>query len=121
MAHEVRGVVDRYTRYRQREADLAAAQDLLADPELAGMAREEITAATADLERLLRMTRRSVPEGVLSAGLGNAFLALGEALAGLGRRDEARTALDEALEHLEDAGGPTHPGTVRARALRGRL
>ncbi len=77
--------------------------------------------ALVDIERLLPLVRRSVPEGVLSTGLGNAYLAQGEALAGLGRRDEARTALDDALEHLEDAGGPTHPGTVRARALRGRL
>ncbi len=78
-------------------------------------------AALADLEQVLALARATVPDDVLSADLGAAYLALGEALAGLGRRDEARTALDDALRHLEDAGGPTHPGTVKARALRARL
>jgi peptide chain release factor 1 len=52
---EVRGVVDRYGRYRQREADLAAARQMLAqeqDREMAELAGEEIEAASADLERL---------------------------------------------------------------------
>ncbi len=49
---EVRDVVERYTRYCQRESDLAEAQAMLEDPELAEMAREEITAAGADMERL---------------------------------------------------------------------
>ncbi len=52
---EVRGVVERYRRYQQREADLAAAQEMQAheeDREMAEMAREEIAAAGADLERL---------------------------------------------------------------------
>lgn len=77
--------------------------------------------ALADVERLLPLVRASVPEGVLSTTLGIAHLVRGEALAGLGHLDEARSELDEALRHLDDAGGPTHPGTVRARALRGRL
>lgn len=45
-------VVGRYRRYLQRESDLAAAKEMLADPEMAEMARDEITAAEADLERL---------------------------------------------------------------------
>ena len=49
---EVSGIVERYARYRQRESDLAAAQAMLADAEFAEMAREEIAAASADLERL---------------------------------------------------------------------
>jgi len=49
---EVRGIVERYTRYRQRESDLAAAQAMQGDPEMAEMAREEIVSATADMERL---------------------------------------------------------------------
>lgn len=49
---EVRDIVERFRRYQQREADLAAAQDMQADPEMAEMAREEIAAAGADLERL---------------------------------------------------------------------
>ncbi len=49
---EVAGIVGRYRRYLQREADLTAARGMQDDPELAEMAQEEITAATADLERL---------------------------------------------------------------------
>ncbi len=49
---EVGGIVERYLRYQQREADLAAARDMLADPELAEMAREEIASAGADMARL---------------------------------------------------------------------
>ena len=49
---EVRGIVDRYTRYVQREADLAAAREMQSDPEMAEMAQEEIAAASADMERL---------------------------------------------------------------------
>jgi peptide chain release factor 1 len=45
-------VVDVFNRYLQREADLGAAQDLLHDPEMAGMAQEEIDACTADLATL---------------------------------------------------------------------
>jgi peptide chain release factor 1 len=49
---EVQGVVERYRRHQQREADIAAAQGLLSDPDMAEMAREEIAAASADIERL---------------------------------------------------------------------
>ncbi len=49
---EVNGVVQRFRQYQQRERDLTAAQELLADPEMAEMANEEITSAQADLVRL---------------------------------------------------------------------
>jgi peptide chain release factor 1 len=49
---EVAGVVGTYRRYLQREDDLAAARGMLADPEMAEMAREEIAAAESDMERL---------------------------------------------------------------------
>ena len=42
----------RYARYQQREADLAGAREMLADPDMAEMAQEEITAAEADLLQL---------------------------------------------------------------------
>ncbi len=45
-------IVEAFDRHQQREADLAAAQDMLADPDMAEMAQEEIEAAKADLERL---------------------------------------------------------------------
>ena len=49
---EVTQVAGRYARYQQREADLAGAREMLADPDMAEMAQEEIEAAQADLERL---------------------------------------------------------------------
>ena len=49
---EVNGIVERYTRYQQREADLAAAHEMQGDPEMTEMAQEEITSASADMERL---------------------------------------------------------------------
>lgn len=53
---EAAALVQRLAAYEQREADLAAARDLLAQPgqdaDMAEMAREEITAAEADLARL---------------------------------------------------------------------
>ena len=49
---EASGIVQRYRQYQQREADLAAAHQMQADPELTDLALEEITAASADMARL---------------------------------------------------------------------
>ena len=49
---EVRGIVENFRRFQQREADLAAAQAMLADPEMAEMAQEEIATAGEDMVRL---------------------------------------------------------------------
>ena len=49
---EAADIVGRWRRYQQRESDLAAAREMQSDPELAEMAKEEIAAASADLERL---------------------------------------------------------------------
>jgi peptide chain release factor 1 len=49
---EAAGVVQRFRQFQQREGDLAAARDLLDDPEMAEMAREEIAGAQADMARL---------------------------------------------------------------------
>jgi peptide chain release factor 1 len=49
---EVRGIVERYRRYQQRESDLEAARGMQGEPEMAEMAAEEISAAQADMERL---------------------------------------------------------------------
>ncbi|HEY1092315.1 MAG TPA: peptide chain release factor 1 [Burkholderiaceae bacterium] len=49
---EVAELVGNYRRYEQREADFAAAQELLADPEMAEMAKEEIASAEADMASL---------------------------------------------------------------------
>ena len=53
---EAHDLVERYRRYGQREADKAAAEQLLTDAadaaDMAEMAREEIAAASADMARL---------------------------------------------------------------------
>ena len=49
---EASGIVERFRRYQQRERDLQAAQVLLADADMAELAAEEITAASADMQRL---------------------------------------------------------------------
>ena len=49
---EVTAVAGRYARYRQREADLAGAREMLSEPDMAEMAQEEITAAEAELLQL---------------------------------------------------------------------
>jgi peptide chain release factor 1 len=49
---EIESLVQRFRLYEQRERDLAAARDMLDDPDMAEMAREEIADADADLVRL---------------------------------------------------------------------
>lgn len=49
---EVGSLVQRFRHYEQRERDLASAREMLADPEMAEMAQEEIASAEADLTRL---------------------------------------------------------------------
>jgi len=49
---EVTQIAGRYARYQQREADLASAQELLADPDMAEMAQEEIQGAQDELVAL---------------------------------------------------------------------
>lgn len=49
---EVTQVAGRYARYQQCEADLATAQELLQDPDMAEMAQEEIASAQAELVQL---------------------------------------------------------------------
>ena len=49
---EVAAVASRWARYQQCDADAQAARDMLADPDMAEMAQEEIDAATADLAQL---------------------------------------------------------------------
>jgi peptide chain release factor 1 len=53
---DVAAVASRWSRYQQREADLAAAQELLrgsaGDADMSAMAQEEIDAATAELAQL---------------------------------------------------------------------
>ena len=45
-------VAEAYQAYRQAEADRAAAEELLSDPEMRELAQEELTAARQEMERL---------------------------------------------------------------------
>jgi len=49
---DVAAVASRWARYQQREADLAGAQEMRSDPDMAEMAEEEIASATAELAQL---------------------------------------------------------------------
>ena len=97
---EAAAMVQRLTAYEQREADLAAAQDLLAQPgqeaDMAEMARDEISAATADLARLLAALQAALlPKDPDDAR--NAFV---EIRAGTGGDESALFAGDLARMYL---------------------
>ena len=49
---DVAAVASRWARYQQRESDLVGAQDMLSDTDMAEMAAEEVTGATAELAQL---------------------------------------------------------------------
>ena len=49
---DVSAVASRWARYQQRETDLASAQEMKSDPDMAEMAEEEITSATTELTQL---------------------------------------------------------------------
>ncbi len=93
---EVGRIVERFRRYQQREADLATARELLADPELAAMGREEIESAQADLDTLLAELQTALlprdPDDPR-----NAFL---EIRAGTGGDESALFAADLARMYL---------------------
>jgi peptide chain release factor 1 len=96
---EVSGVVERFRRFEQRERDLAAAREMLADPEMAEMAQEEVAAAQADVERLdLELQTALLPRDPDDAR--NAFL---EIRAGTGGDESALFAADLARMYLRYA------------------
>ena len=91
---EVAAVATRWTRYQQREADLASAQDLLAsadnDADMAAMAQEEIDGALAELAQLENeLQRMLLPKDPDDAR--NAFM---EIRAGTGGDESALFAAD---------------------------
>ncbi|SHM00487.1 peptide chain release factor 1 [Rhizobacter sp. OV335] len=87
---EVDSVVQRFRRYQQRERDLLAARDMLGDADLAEMAREEITGAESDLERLQNELQTALLPRDPDDGR-NAFL---EIRAGTGGDESALFAAD---------------------------
>uniref|UniRef100_UPI0005C29398 PCRF domain-containing protein n=1 Tax=Pseudacidovorax intermedius TaxID=433924 RepID=UPI0005C29398 len=87
---EVTAIAGRWARYRQREADLDSARDMLDDPDMAEMAQEEIAAATAELQQLEdELQRLLLPKDPDDAR--NAFL---EIRAGTGGDESALFAGD---------------------------
>ena len=49
---EITGLVGKFRRFEQRERDVVDAEAMLADPDMAEMAQQEIGEARADVERL---------------------------------------------------------------------
>ncbi len=87
---DVAAVTTRWSRYEVREADLAAAQELLKDADMAEMAQEEIDSATAELAQLeAELQRMLLPKDPDDAR--NAFM---EIRAGTGGDESALFAAD---------------------------
>ena len=87
---EVTQIAGRYERYRQREADIAGAKEMLDDPDMAEMAKEEIAGAEAELVQLEEeLQRLLLPKDPDDAR--NAFL---EIRAGTGGDESALFAGD---------------------------
>ena len=103
---EVAGLVARFRHFEQRERDLAAAHGMLADPEMAELAREEIAAAQADIDAAhLELQSALLPRDPDDAR--NAFL---EVRAGTGGDESALFAAELVrmyLRHCERRGWRT--------------
>jgi serine/threonine protein kinase/tetratricopeptide (TPR) repeat protein len=73
--------------------------------------------AEADAVRAVQMLQKATQPGTFSSDFGRTRLTQGRALRTLGKRQEARAALQSAVEHLEHAVGADHPDTRGARQL----
>ena len=96
---EVADLVSRYQRYLQRERDLSAARELLDDPEMAEMAKEEIAGAEADMARL----DEELQLALLPKDPDDARPAFLEIRAGTGGDESALFAADLARMYLRHA------------------
>jgi peptide chain release factor 1 len=100
---EVSDVVQLFRQYEQRERDLAGARELLADPDMAALARDEIATAEEQLQRLAAQLQLALlPRDPDDAR--NAFV---EIRAGTGGEESALFAADLArmyLRHVERRG-----------------
>jgi eukaryotic-like serine/threonine-protein kinase len=76
---------------------------------------QSVEPAASDVERAVGVWNEAIPPGTTSSNLGRALMTLAGVRQAQQRPDEARTALREALAHLEDAAGPDHPDTERCR------
>ncbi len=96
---DVAWVVDRYRRFTQREADAESAREMLTDPDMREMAREEIAAAQDDMASLHAELQASLlPRDPDDAR--NAFV---EIRAGTGGDESALFAADLARMYLRHA------------------
>jgi eukaryotic-like serine/threonine-protein kinase len=77
----------------------------------------QIGPAVDDAARALSLWKAASQPGTLSSTLGRAYLVLGQALLAQGKRDEAHSALQSAVEHLQSSLGPDHSDTISARQL----
>jgi peptide chain release factor 1 len=103
---EVASLVERFRHFEQRERDLAAAQEMLADPDMAELAQEEVASAQADIARArFELQAALLPRDPDDAR--NAFL---EVRAGTGGDESALFAADLLrmyLRHCERRGWRT--------------
>jgi tetratricopeptide (TPR) repeat protein len=72
-------------------------------------------------ERSLTQSRKRLGAFHHSSAVGSALLEQATAYRGLRRLDEARTAVSEALEHVNDTLGPQSPTAMRAQRLQATL
>ena len=98
---EVADVVGQFNRYEQREADLAGAREMQADlvqddPDMVELAREEVGAAQADLQRMLE----ALQTALLPHDPDDARAAFLEIRAGTGGEESALFAADLARMYL---------------------
>lgn len=96
---EVAEVVGLHRHYEQAEQDMAAARDMLADPELAEMAREELAAGQLNLDRL----DAALQTALLPRDPDDARNAFVEIRAGTGGEESALFAADLARMYLRYA------------------
>ena len=100
---EASELVDLFLRFRQRESDLTAAAEMLAessaDADMAGMAKEEMQAATTDIGRLEASLQKAMLPRDADDGR-NVFL---EIRAGTGGDESALFAADLARMYLRYA------------------
>ena len=96
---EVADTVGRYRRYGQRERDLVAAQQLLSDPELGELAKEEAASAIAELEQL----ERELQAALLPRDPDDSHNAFVEVRAGTGGEESALFAGELARMYLRYA------------------
>ncbi len=96
---EVAQVVGHFNHYEQRESDLEAARDMLTEPDLAEMAREEIHAAENDMQGL----QQALQTALLPRDPDDERAAFLEIRAGTGGDESALFAADLARMYLRFA------------------